>query len=339
MTIDIKKAQERLNALYQDYDYSDKKNDDKFLLGRELTGIKNTLRWESMSDEQKAERYAQIQVGIDKRQQDPEYHRKTHEGIQSEERKKKISKASKETWKKQGTARVKNIVAAKKETGSIISDELILAIYNDKAAWTNDRLYGAVGNLADKHGVSVSQASAAMNNQYNLIPQDVHDKNIEEWKKGPAEKWIVYSPSIKWLDLYDAYNAQLGDSLRCHIPPSELWKARQMEKQEAVVYLLENFGHLYNSSTEKIRRNAMQRILAKTFDFLVDEEPQQYIFYTLSEAVEWANEKSGGSYKPQNMGAQFRGEGKQVAWKARGFRGWIFERVNKNDKGKDRHER
>lgn len=54
MVVDIKKAQERLNALYKDYDYTDKKNDDVRLLHGERLSYIQKDRYKTMSEEKKS---------------------------------------------------------------------------------------------------------------------------------------------------------------------------------------------------------------------------------------------------------------------------------------------
>lgn len=68
MTVDIKKAQERLNALYKNYDYSDKKNDDKALLHGERLSYIQKERYATESDAERDKRLNNIARGWNKKQ-------------------------------------------------------------------------------------------------------------------------------------------------------------------------------------------------------------------------------------------------------------------------------
>lgn len=334
--MDAKAFREKMEALYKGVSQDDKSQDDKYLLGRELTGIKNAERWASMSEEEKNTRVNSIRDMVKERQQDPNYHKKLKAAMQSEERKKKISEASKETWKKQGTKRVKNIVAKKKQTGSIVSDETIMTIYNDPDGWDFDRLYGAGRRLANKHNVDTGLALRIMQNGYNQVSEEEHNRRIQEWKDGPAEKFVMYSPSVKWLELYDDFNAALGSQQKSHMPPSDVWKARQLGWDDGYAFLLEKYNDIYGGG--KVAKEAVRRALRNKFLFLIDQEPQRYVFYTLEEAKSWVQENIEGIAKTANIGRFFLDEGKNVAWKAPGLRGWVFERENRNAKGQHRHK-
>ena len=68
MTVDIKKAQERLNALYKEYDYTDKKHDDKKILHGEMLSYLHKERYASMSDEDRNELNKSIRKGWESKQ-------------------------------------------------------------------------------------------------------------------------------------------------------------------------------------------------------------------------------------------------------------------------------
>lgn len=61
--MDAKAFREKMEALYKGVSQDDKSQDDKYLLGRELAGIKNAERWASMSDEERERRHKAISKG------------------------------------------------------------------------------------------------------------------------------------------------------------------------------------------------------------------------------------------------------------------------------------
>ena len=100
--------------------------------------------------------------------------------------------------------------------------------------------------------------------------------------------------------------------------------------------MLEKYNVIYGGG--KVAREAVRKSLRKKFLFLIDEEPQRYVFYTLEEAKSWAIENVEGVAKTASLGRFFLEDGKNVVWKAPGLRGWVCERENRNAKGKHRHK-
>ena len=258
------------------------------------------------------------------------------DAIREDTRRAKISQYNKVKSAFKDPAIKAKSMAKKRETGSYLSIEKSLQIYNDPLAWSNDRLYGAIRALMKKYQEPQRRIVSSIHNEYGFVNESEHEKNVQEWKETTAERWVMYSPSIQWLDLYDELNDILVDQQKSKIPPSDVWKARQMEPADGKTYLFEKFGDLFGGG--KNARDKCGLAIRKKFDFLDDVEPQRYVFYTLEEAKTWSINNIEGVAKTVNLGRFFLEDGKNVAWKAPGLRGWIFERENRNAKGRHRHQ-
>lgn len=68
MPVDIKKAQKKLESLYKNYDYTDKKNDDKKILRSEYQSLILKDRHANMTPEQKREHYRNVRKGWEEKQ-------------------------------------------------------------------------------------------------------------------------------------------------------------------------------------------------------------------------------------------------------------------------------
>ena len=262
MSMNAKSFREKMEALYKGVSQDDKSQDDKYLLGRELTGIKNAERWASMSDEERERRHKTISEG-----KLNGYH---------PTRGKKLP----EWWNK------KNSEALKGKKKPERSKEH--RFRKSKPLMTPDGPFDSTKSATEHFGYSWAENCTNKVKQKHPGWYWLTHEEYENLQKNPmpAKKYTLRSPGKTLLSYYDLENENRTPARnKLKIIPSQLYHYRFVNTQWTNDEVKTTFHNL--------KPNTIYSCLKQRCEWLVDEDHNEIKFNNLASLGKYCRDRFG----------------------------------------------
>ena len=200
------------------------------------------------------------------------------------------------------TTNVEKGTATKIALGIMVPDELFRELL-EKSFEVPDRLNGYSKRIAKRHRVDYTALVEVVNKGTRggrpIIPVEEYEKKCEKWKLEIATKYVVYTPGVELLPIYDEYNSKyLGKSIASKVPPSAVYDLRFNYKNPSTKIIRDRLKKYFPKDAK--RDSGQWRRDVKKFQFLCKDKSKMHIFYTKKELYTWLNKNYGTKLGPPN---------------------------------------